>query len=58
MNASYAAIGALFVVLGVAGIARAKQGTSPQAIKGGKLSGALFLLAGAIFLGLALFGKR
>ncbi len=49
MNAAFIAIGALFIVLGVAGLGRVKA-AAPEAVKATRLGAILMMVAGAIFV--------
>ena len=57
MNATFIAIGALFVVLGAGALGRAKKADDPAAAKGSRLSGILFIVAGLIFALAGLLSK-
>ena len=55
MNATYIALGAVFVILGLGAMARAKKDVgatagSPPAEQGARLASILFVVAGLIFM--------
>ena len=50
MNAAYVAIGAVFVALGAASIAKARKGEEGMKAQNSKIAGMLMMLAGGIFM--------
>ncbi|WP_310467866.1 hypothetical protein [Sphingomonas sp.] len=62
MNATYVAIGAAFIAIAATMLVQARKADAANpdaalAAKGQRLSGAMFIVAGAIFITLGLLGK-
>lgn len=57
MNAAYVALGAVFMALGGAQMARARNSDDPPFIRAKRMSGAFFIMAGVAFIGIGIIMK-
>ena len=58
MNGAYIGIGAAFIAIGSASIARSRTANDPTVAKNRRTSGMLMILAGAIFMATGVIAGR